>query len=60
MRLDPNNRDAHEYLGEAYLQVNDLDNARKQLDVLDKLCPDGCSQQRELKEAIAAYEASNG
>jgi tetratricopeptide (TPR) repeat protein len=37
LRLDPKHRGANEYLGEAYLMVNNLPKAKEQLGVLDKL-----------------------
>lgn len=57
LRIDPKHRGAHEYLGEAYLMVNNLPKAREQLAALDKLCIFGCEEYADLKLAIAAYEA---
>ena len=57
LRLDPKHRGAQEYIGEAYLMVNNLPKAKEHLAVLDKLCFFGCSEYTELKKAIAAYEA---
>ncbi len=59
LRLDPKHRGAHEYLGEAYLQVGNLAKAKEQLATLDKLCFFGCEEFTDLKAAIAAYEASH-
>jgi Flp pilus assembly protein TadD len=56
LRIDPDNRNAHEYLGEAYLQVGDLPRAKEQLAVLDKLCWLPCKQYSQLTEAVARYE----
>ena len=39
LKLDPKHRYAHEYLGELYLDMNQLDNAEKQLVTLKKACP---------------------
>lgn len=58
LRLDPKHRGAHEYIGEAYLMVNNLPKAKEHLASLDKLCFFGCEEYRDLKTAIAAYEAS--
>ena len=57
LRLDPKHRGAQEYIGEAYLMVNDLPKAKEHLAALDKLCFFGCAEYDELKKAIAAYEA---
>jgi tetratricopeptide (TPR) repeat protein len=56
LRIDPKHKDAHEYLGEAYLMVGNLPKAKEHLAQLDKLCFFGCSQYSDLKKAIAAYE----
>lgn len=57
LRIDPNHRGAHEYLGEAYLMVNDLGKAKEQLSALDKLCLFSCEEYSDLKKAIGDYEA---
>src|SRR5215831_3016852 len=38
LMLDPKHRGAHENIGEAYLQLNDLASAKEHLATLDKLC----------------------
>ena len=57
LRIDPKHRGAQEYIGEAYLMVNNLPKAKEHLAALDKLCFFGCSEYAELKKAIADYEA---
>jgi hypothetical protein len=57
LRLDPKHRGAHEYLGEAYLRVGNLDKAKEQLRTLDKLCFFGCKEYSMLRDSIAEYEA---
>jgi len=57
LRLDPRHRGAHEYLGEAYLMVGNVQKAREQLTQLDRLCFLGCEEYHDLKKAIAEYEA---
>lgn len=57
LRLDPKHRGAHEYLGEAYLMVGNVQKAREQLTQLDRLCFFGCEEYSDLKQAIAEYEA---
>ena len=39
LKIDADHRSAHEYLGELYLDMNQLDNAEKQLAALKKACP---------------------
>jgi len=57
LRIDPKHKQAHEYLGEAYLMVGNLPKAKEHLAQLDKLCFFGCSEYSDLKKAIGAYEA---
>ena len=57
LRIDPRHRAAHEYMGEAYLQVNDLARAREHLAALDKLCFLPCEEYTDLKTEVAEYEA---
>jgi len=57
LRLKPSSRNAHEYIGEAYLMVGNLDKAKEHLAQLDKLCFFPCSQYSDLKKAVADYEA---
>jgi tetratricopeptide (TPR) repeat protein len=57
LRLDPKHLGAHEYLGEAYLQVGNLDKAKDELRALDKLCFFSCKEFTMLKKAVADYEA---
>ncbi|HZE58934.1 MAG TPA: tetratricopeptide repeat protein [Burkholderiales bacterium] len=57
LRIDPRHKGAHEYLGEAYLQVGNVAKAREELSALDKLCFFGCSEYNELKRSISEHEA---
>ena len=57
LRIDPKHRGAHEYIGEAYLQVDNLAKAKEHLAALDRLCYFGCEEYTDLKKAVAAYEA---
>jgi len=59
LELDPDHRGAHEYLGEAYLEMNRPTEAKKHLAALDKLCWLPCEQFSDLKKAIAVYEKSH-
>jgi hypothetical protein len=57
LRLKPDYRGAHEYIGEAYLMVDNLPKAKEHLARLDRLCTFGCEEYTDLKKAVAAYEA---
>jgi tetratricopeptide (TPR) repeat protein len=59
LRIDPQHRGAHEYMGEAYLMVENLAKAKEHLAALDKLCFFPCEEFSDLKKAIAAYERSH-
>jgi tetratricopeptide (TPR) repeat protein len=56
LRIDPQHRGAHEYIGEAYLMVNNLAKAKEHLSQLDKLCFFPCVEYTDLKKAIAEHE----
>jgi cytochrome c-type biogenesis protein CcmH/NrfG len=57
LRLDPKHRAAHEYIGEAYLQVGNVAKAKEHLSTLDKLCFFPCDEFSDLKKAIAEFES---
>ena len=58
LRIDPKHRDAHEYIGEAYLMVGNVGKAKEHLAALNKLCFLPCGQFRDLKRDIERYEAT--
>ena len=59
LKVDSNNRSAREYLGELYLEMNQPDNADKELAMLKKACPmfGKCEEYDDLKKAIDDYKA---
>ena len=59
LKIDANHRSAHEYLGELYLEMNQPEDADKQLVALKKACPrfGKCEEYDDLKKAIDAYKA---
>jgi len=59
LAIDPRHIGANEYLGELYLEMKDLPKAEERLQVLTGAC-NGCEEQQELEEKIAAYKAENG
>ena len=57
LKLNPQHKPAHEYIGEAYLMRNDLAKAEQHLAELQKLCtPIPCEELRELKRAVDEYK----
>lgn len=52
IKLNPRHRSAREYLGEAYLLINNLEKAQDELHRLEELCPRGCRQLDMLKAKI--------
>ena len=55
LRIEPNHRFAHEYIGETYLLANNLAKAEEHLKALDSICFFGCEQYDDLKKAVADY-----
>jgi Flp pilus assembly protein TadD len=57
LQLAPRHRGAHEYIGEAYLMVNDLAKAEEHLAALQRICLIPCEEYEDLKKAVADYRA---
>ena len=57
IQLNPRHRGAHEYIGEAYLMVNDLANAEKHLAALRNICLLPCEELADLEKAVKDYRA---
>jgi hypothetical protein len=55
IELNPRHRGAHEYIGEAYLMLNDLPNAEKHLAMLRSICLLQCEELADLEKAVAQY-----
>jgi len=58
LKLDPRHQGANEYIGELYLQTNNLKKAEEHLEVLDDVCLFGCDEYDDLKDAIEKYKKS--
>lgn len=56
LKLDPNHKSAHEYLGELYIQKGDITKARAQAAILARLCPKGCEEREDLDKSLAALK----
>jgi hypothetical protein len=53
LRLDPQHRGAHEYMGEAYVLTGDKARAQQHLAALERICGKGCEEYQDLAKAIA-------
>jgi tetratricopeptide (TPR) repeat protein len=60
LELNPRHRGAHEYVGEAYLMVNNLAKAQEHLAALEKICLLPCEELDDLRGKIAAYRKKHG
>ncbi len=60
LRLDRRHLGAHEYLGELYLEMDNVAEAKKLLQALGKACTYSCAEYKELKAEIKAYQAAQG
>lgn len=60
LAINPDHKGVHEYLGELFLQMNDLTSAQGELTTLASLCPSGCDERDMLTKAIAAYAPPAG
>ena len=52
LALDANHKGALEYQGELFVELGQPDKARENQGRLQKLCPSGCEELTDLKEAI--------
>lgn len=59
LRANPRHKGAHEYIGEAYLETDNLAKAEEHLAALDDICVFSCAAYKDLKEAIAEYKKAN-
>jgi len=54
--LAPDHLGANEYLGELYLELGEMKQAKRQLARLDSLCAFGCAEREDLARLIAIRE----
>ncbi len=52
LRLDPEHKGALEYMGELYLETDRRAQAEELLAQLERLCPQGCEELDDLRQAI--------
>ena len=55
LEIDPRHKGTHEYIGKLYLNLKQLENAKKHLAKLDSICFFGCEEYTSLKEAVDGY-----
>ncbi len=60
LNLNPRHRGAHEYIGEAYLLVNNPAKAADHLAALKKICVLPCEEYEDLKAKLDKYGARRG
>jgi tetratricopeptide (TPR) repeat protein len=56
LAIDPKHRGAHEYVGEAYLIVGNVEKAKEHLAALKSLCGTKCEEYEDLRDAIGKWE----
>ena len=56
LRIDPNHRGAHEYIGQAYLKAGQPDKAAEHLARLEQICVKRCEEYQDLARSIGAYQ----
>lgn len=60
LKINPNHRGAHEYIGEAYLMDKKPAEAEKHLASLEKICGNKtCEEYADLQRSIAQYKVAN-
>jgi tetratricopeptide (TPR) repeat protein len=59
LNKEPKHLGANEYMGELYLEMNDLPKAEERLAVLKAACGD-CEEYEELADEIADYKQEHG
>ena len=57
IEINPRHRGAHEYIGEAYLMMNDPASAERHLAALREICLLPCDELADLRKAVEAYRA---
>jgi predicted Zn-dependent protease len=60
LATDPKRTTTRQYLGEAYLQIGQPDQAKQQLAEIAKRCGTACEDYQLLKDAIAKFEGTAG
>ena len=56
LAIKPDHRGAHEYIGEAYLMIDDVAGAERHLAELRRICLLPCDELKELQQAISDFK----
>lgn len=56
LKINPKHLGANEYLGELYLELDDLKSSQAQLAKIEKICGQGCVQYTKLTRAMDNYK----
>jgi len=59
LQLDPEHKGAHEYIGQAYLEMGNVAMAEQHLARLDSICTFGCAEYTSLKQAVAKAKGTS-
>ena len=59
LAIEPSHLGTNEYLGELYLELNDLPKAEERLAVLETACG-SCEEYQDLDKAVLKFKAANG
>ena len=57
LKIDPEHKGAHEYIGQAYLESKNLPKAKWHLQRLDDICTWGCEEYDSLKRAVEGCQS---
>lgn len=57
LQIDSRHRGAHEYIGEAYLMMNNVAKAEEHLAALKRVCSSVCEEREDLSRKIAQYRS---
>ena len=57
LQIDSRHRGAHEYIGEAYLMMNNVAKAEEHLAALKRVCASVCEERDDLSRKIAQYRS---
>ena len=56
LQLDPMHKGALEYQGELFLQYKNVEKAKANLKLLERICGVNCDEYKELKKAIESFK----
>lgn len=60
LAISPLHKGANEYLGELYVETDQIDKAKERVEVLRRACPAGCEELEDLLQALEDHEHKHG